>query len=226
MKERYISSDFYFDEPLSYDGINDFIPTLEGELIPKGIGIEISYSQEEYQGAIKYFLTSTAYDLENKKMWGRIYKKLYSSVSKKIEVENLIRNLREIPEIEHDKIIMSLIDEINFSHPSDKNEDLIYSSLNFLSKYHEIKRSGGDKKVSINIETGSISMDIVKSSGLTCRMLNLTFCANGNVNFYSYDNDDADEGHSISGYMTHSGKYKSARKIQSILNILKSDYQG
>jgi len=119
-------------------------------------------------------------------------------------------------------------DAIDVKHAIDladyaKNkEDMIYSILNFLSRYHEIRMSELERSTTVNIDSNSLLVSMIKERNDYNSILNLSFLPDGKISFFSYDTDD-DNKHSISGYMTQSGKYKHSWKIKSIFNILNRD---
>lgn len=212
-------SDFDFSQ-----GAEELSPMImEGELLPKE-GKDTSVYQSVY-----IFIDEIDREIEKKKRnyeenlkkrkWSKCYKEIYSRVSSEFNIEILISEITSLTNSTDENIIKKLAQEAERAKTIEKDEDFIYSSLNLLSKYHEIKRVKGEKNLSLNINTGVLSVDIIREGSDFDTLLNLAFCANGNVAFFSHDSDN-DKGHSISGYMTHSGKYKSSKKIQSVLNIL------
>jgi len=198
---------------------------VEGEFLPKS-SVPSSLQKAYYIFVDLNSLKKTqekTHDVINKKKWTKLYKSIYCRVTESFNIKTLEDSLDLIINSYDEKLMASLKMKLAYAAHIERSEDLIYSTLNLLSKYHEIKRVNANKNLNLNlnIDTGILSLDLIAESSKYSTMLTLSFCPDGKVTFFSYDTDD--DAHSISGYMTHSGKYKSSKKIQSILNILGRD---
>lgn len=153
--------------------------------------------------------------------WSGAYRSLCEKISIDPSLDKLKDELVILCEyMDHDDAL-NMKEIISKKNEVRNTDDFIYSVLNFLSRYHEIRVTNLRRVIALNPDSSCISLNVIKERDDYDSVLSMSFLPDGKISFFSYDNDD-DIAHSISGYMTQSGEYKHAKKIKSILNILNS----
>jgi len=154
-----------------------------------------------------------------KKEWTKRFKEINSNLASNATINVLRDQIKASERFIGEDIYTSFKMAIKEASELGNQDDFIYSSLNMLSKYHEISETHGVKKLYLNRDKNLLSIDIIKEINNYAVTLSMMFSPNGNVSFFTHDSD-SDDGYSVSGYMTPSKKYSSVRKIRSILNLL------
>lgn len=165
------------------------------------------------------FKEVTSTNHERKKEWTKIFKEINSNLASNVNLDVLSAQIKASERFIAKDIYSSFKVAIKEAREFGNQDDFIYSSLNMLSKYHEISETHGVKRLYLNRDRNLISMDIIKELNDYVVTLSMMFSPNGNISFFTHDSD-SDDGYSVSGYMTPSKKYSSVKKIRSILNLL------
>lgn len=179
----------------------------------------ITYNVICFIGNFKEINQTNQINHERKNEWTKTFKEINSSLARDVSIDTLKKQIEASEKFLGGDIYASLKIAIKEARTLENQDDFIYSSLNMLSKYHEISEANGIKKLYLNRDKNLISIDIIKELNNYMVTLSMMFSPNGNVSFFTYDSDP-DDGYSISGYMTPSKKYSSVKKIKSILNLL------
>lgn len=119
-----------------------------------------------------------------------------------------------------EEIKYDLINSINEHKKSLSHEKLLYSAINFMSKYIDIADLKCSVSAQVDKKTGLISVDISRKSTLNYMvLLSLQFSENGNVSFFVRDNDKNDSSH-IHGIVKKYDSLLSSYKFKSLLDVI------
>ncbi|MFT8423015.1 MAG: hypothetical protein ABF665_16165 [Gluconacetobacter sp.] len=166
-----------------------------------------------------YFYESKLFDnMSRKKKSLNEFKKFVESSSNANNIEKIIHSISEAAI--NEEIKNDLINSINEHKKSLSHEKLLYSAINFMSKYVDIADLKCSVSVQVDKKTGLISVDISRKSTLNYMViLSLQFSENGNVSFFVRDNDKNDSSH-IHGIVKKYDSLLSSYKFKSLLDVI------